>query len=38
MGVEAIKGQMGSFLGGKKLQKTVNTVAANIPDTFDARE
>lgn len=37
MGVEAIKGQMGAILGGKKLAKTVNTVAANIPDTFDAR-
>lgn len=37
MGPEAIKGQMGSFLGGKKLKKTVNTVTSNIPDTFDAR-
>jgi len=37
MGVDAIKGQMGSFLGGKKLAKTVKTVAAKIPDTFDAR-
>jgi len=38
MGIEAIKGQMGAYLGGKKLAKTVSTVAANIPDNFDSRD
>jgi hypothetical protein len=37
MGIEAIKSQMGSLEDNETVLEVVDTVAASIPDTFDAR-